>query len=190
MTETSPPADWYPDPSAPQQLRYWDGTAWTTHVAPVPSASPGVPQQGGAVVTSTRKGLHPAVIALIVVAALVGILSLLAAIAIPAFLTQRERASDAAVRADAMGLATEISGYLINSPDSTGLDIVQVEGRYLLKDGEHSYTLASASEGVTLGDFTMDSTTHWCLWLETEDGHAVAYDSDTGLADGRCAARG
>jgi hypothetical protein len=27
-------AGWYPDPDAPQQLRYWDGSAWTEHTSP------------------------------------------------------------------------------------------------------------------------------------------------------------
>ena len=27
-------AGWYPDPQAPQQLRYWDGAGWTAHVQP------------------------------------------------------------------------------------------------------------------------------------------------------------
>ena len=31
---SSPPASWYPDPSNPAQLRYWDGTEWTAHTAP------------------------------------------------------------------------------------------------------------------------------------------------------------
>lgn len=35
-------ANWYPDPEAPGQLRYWDGSTWTEHVAPDPTtASPG-----------------------------------------------------------------------------------------------------------------------------------------------------
>ncbi|WP_235933777.1 DUF2510 domain-containing protein [Agromyces humi] len=34
MTSTTPPAGWYPDPSAPGQTRWWDGTAW----APAQSA--------------------------------------------------------------------------------------------------------------------------------------------------------
>lgn len=28
-------ANWYADPHNPAQLRYWDGTAWTDHIAPV-----------------------------------------------------------------------------------------------------------------------------------------------------------
>jgi hypothetical protein len=27
------PADWYKDPSGRFELRYWNGTAWTEHVA-------------------------------------------------------------------------------------------------------------------------------------------------------------
>lgn len=32
---TSPnvPANWYPDPSKRYELRYWNGSAWTSHVA-------------------------------------------------------------------------------------------------------------------------------------------------------------
>ena len=34
MTESqTPAADWYPDPFGRHELRYWDGTAWTEHVA-------------------------------------------------------------------------------------------------------------------------------------------------------------
>ncbi len=38
MAEHEPaPAGWYPDTGG-SQLRWWDGSAWTDHVAPVPSA--------------------------------------------------------------------------------------------------------------------------------------------------------
>ncbi len=34
-TPQNPSANWYPDPSDPGQLRYWDGSQWTANVAPV-----------------------------------------------------------------------------------------------------------------------------------------------------------
>lgn len=38
---TTTPANWYPDPHVPGQMRYWDGAQWTQHVTPVqPSATP------------------------------------------------------------------------------------------------------------------------------------------------------
>lgn len=33
------PANWYPDPQDPAQLRYWDGTAWTEHRHPAAGAA-------------------------------------------------------------------------------------------------------------------------------------------------------
>lgn len=33
------PAGWYADPWAPASLRYWDGSAWTEHVAAAPAPS-------------------------------------------------------------------------------------------------------------------------------------------------------
>ena len=36
------PAGWYPDPQAPGQQRYWDGTAWTTSAPGSAAPAPGV----------------------------------------------------------------------------------------------------------------------------------------------------
>jgi hypothetical protein len=52
------PAGWYPDASAPGQVRWWDGTAWTEHVhaasatayTPGQPYAPGTPGQPGALV--------------------------------------------------------------------------------------------------------------------------------------------
>lgn len=37
---TTPPAGWYPDPSEPSVVRWWDGTQWTHHVQPAPQPEP------------------------------------------------------------------------------------------------------------------------------------------------------
>ncbi|MDO5094504.1 MAG: DUF2510 domain-containing protein [Propionibacteriaceae bacterium] len=36
---------WYRDPRHPQQLRYWDGSQWTTHARPMPSPTAAKPSQ-------------------------------------------------------------------------------------------------------------------------------------------------
>ena len=41
---TNVPPDWYPDPSNPYNVRWWDGVQWTGHVAPAPSAVAAQPQ--------------------------------------------------------------------------------------------------------------------------------------------------
>jgi hypothetical protein len=46
MNDGMPPAGWYPDVLDPEQLRWWDGTAWTERVhsrpaRPAPAGSPG-----------------------------------------------------------------------------------------------------------------------------------------------------
>lgn len=38
-TDAHVPAGWYPDPSGAQQLRWWDGTQWTAHYAPLAGAA-------------------------------------------------------------------------------------------------------------------------------------------------------
>lgn len=40
------PANWYADPEDENQLRYWDGTRWTEHRAPMPSAHQTAPDAG------------------------------------------------------------------------------------------------------------------------------------------------
>ena len=47
---STPAPAWYPDPSNPSQMRYWDGTQWTDNtqsaVAPQPGFAPPAPQRG------------------------------------------------------------------------------------------------------------------------------------------------
>ncbi|KQO98681.1 DUF2510 domain-containing protein [Leifsonia sp. Leaf264] len=40
MSQPTPPAGWYDDPSDQTIQRYWDGAAWTTHTAPKTAPAP------------------------------------------------------------------------------------------------------------------------------------------------------
>ncbi|GGZ93378.1 membrane protein [Streptomyces echinoruber] len=76
----TPPPGWYPDPAAPHQERWWDGTAWTEHrrapappAAPVPPvpplpSSPSSPLPGG---SARAKAVALTVAAAVLVAAIV-----------------------------------------------------------------------------------------------------------------------
>lgn len=61
---SNPTPGWYPDSSTPGQQRYWDGTQWTEHVAPLPQAAPppyygyGVPGQNPAYVQPQALGTY------------------------------------------------------------------------------------------------------------------------------------
>jgi hypothetical protein len=38
-----PPAGWYPDPAGRPVARWWDGGAWTDHLAPLDGSPPAAP---------------------------------------------------------------------------------------------------------------------------------------------------
>jgi uncharacterized membrane protein YhaH (DUF805 family) len=40
---SQPVVGWYPDPADATQIRYWDGSSWTTHVLPATPAAPAAP---------------------------------------------------------------------------------------------------------------------------------------------------
>lgn len=61
MTSPPPPAGWYDDPDANDQLRYWDGGDWTEHTAPnaAPPPPTGTAVQLGAECPYCHSGIHP-----------------------------------------------------------------------------------------------------------------------------------
>ena len=195
---TQPPAAWFPDPVQPGQLRYWDGAQWTPHVAPLPvapvpgaahmpaSQAPGS-QPPGSLPPTKRGGLPVWAIVLICAAAAFVIVSILAAMAIPVYLNQQDKAADAAAQASVHSLALAIADY---SVDYTGdeLLVTAPPGGSIVQLATPDGTVVGATQledGVSLGGFTTYNNGNWCIWVvgEADPWH---WSSAGGLDVGPC----
>lgn len=111
------------------------------------------------------------------------IIAVLAAIMIPIFLNQREKASDTAAKSDVVNL-----GQMILSEQKEGdpvLDVQRVGDTYEI-DGEFAMP---ASDGVVLVTFAPVDETEWCLQMshpqgDTTESPGVRYDATEGFAEG------
>ena len=126
-------------------------------------------------------------IELLVVMIIIGIL---AAVAIPLFLSQREKAEDAAAKADVSTLGKEIATYFV---DSSGLPLVEELGtdpdRWYEVNGR---TVGNASNNVQFGAFDATSATDWCVYVFNLNGDksvdGYEYSAAGGLDEGDCSA--
>ena len=132
-------------------------------------------------------------IELLVVMIIIGIL---AAIAIPVFLSQRAKAQDTAAKADVSTLGKEIATYYV---DNTAAPTVTLSGaRYLLNASAATppvvnQDLGKASANVALtattvvGNFA--DATHWCIDVTNSQGSQkiFKYSAKGGLDKGVCA---
>ncbi|WP_061961358.1 prepilin-type N-terminal cleavage/methylation domain-containing protein [Demequina flava] len=110
------------------------------------------------------------------------IIGVLAAIAIPLYLSQESKAKDAAAESDAVNL-----GIMVRSAwtDGDGVTAVtQVDGEYLI-NGE---TAMGASPGVELVNFVPGDIETWCVHLKHSGGDAAAdpgvrFDAENGYVE-------
>ena len=130
-------------------------------------------------------------IELLVVMIIIGIL---AAIAIPVFLSQRAKARDAATQSDVSRLGKELAAYFV---DGTGtiqpLDATSKPGFIVVKDGATpAYTTdIQLTAGSVLAPTSLAnpaSATTWCVSLTNGAGSkkTYKYSADGGLAAGTC----
>jgi type IV pilus assembly protein PilA len=102
------------------------------------------------------------------------IIGLLAAIAIPTFLAQRERAQDAAARSDLRNLAASATTYL----SDTGNDESYAGMTVPVLEADYDY---NTTEGVAGHDVTVaaDGETYTATAI-SESGTVFDFDSETG----------
>jgi len=129
-------------------------------------------------------------IELLVVMIIIGIL---AAIAIPLFLSQREKARDTAARADVSTLGKEVATFFVDNP-ATALPTVAMNAgstRYLV-DSNDVGAVSDNVTGVAVNAAAVDIDTHWCVQVTYTGGTAttIGYSAQDGLgaAGSTCAA--
>jgi prepilin-type N-terminal cleavage/methylation domain-containing protein len=127
-------------------------------------------------------------IELLVVMIIIGIL---AAIAIPIFLSQRAKAQDAAAKADVSTIGKEIATYYV---DGVGVPVIAGgNGAAYTLDGE---TIGNSSTNVVISSAATDivDATDWCIAVVNDEGDSttttaggVSYSSAGGMQIGALA---
>jgi type IV pilus assembly protein PilA len=131
-------------------------------------------------------------IELLVVMIIIGIL---AAIAIPVFLSQRAKARDTSTKADVSTVGKEIATYFVEPSAAAALAISQAAAGddVVIVDGATPVATIKVSNGTKLtadisySDATKKDST-WCVGMENASGkqQTYKYSAGAGLAQGSC----
>ena len=126
-------------------------------------------------------------IELLVVMIIIGIL---AAIAIPVFLSQRAKAQDSAAKADVSTIGKEIATYYVDNTAAPTL--AQAGGRYTLNTNDIGKSSANVTLTMTLGAGALSfvDATKWCVDVTNSSGSqkVYKYSAKGGLDTGVCIA--
>jgi len=127
-------------------------------------------------------------IELLVVMIVIGIL---AAIAIPTFLSQRAKAHDTSTKADVNHLGKEVATYFVDGTGTLTLDFLALPGSVVLSDGSYSEAVnltngtarPSSGASANLGD-----PVGWCVSLTDPRGRVKTYQftASDALGTGPC----
>jgi type IV pilus assembly protein PilA len=129
-------------------------------------------------------------IELLVVMIIIGIL---AAIAVPVFLSQRAVAHDASTKADVSHLAKEVAAYFVDGSSTLTLDFATQPGSVILADASGYRATMNLTNGTarpTSGaSARLDDETQWCVSLTDPKGRQkdFRFSGTDGLETGVCA---
>ena len=120
-------------------------------------------------------------IELLVVIVIIGILS---AIAIGAFLNQRQKANDASVESDVRGVATTVETMLVDSPNATSISVTTDDATDVATvtvQGAGDPQTVQLSDGVTIATATEGTNDSTGYTLEGSHTNADNYKATTPL---------
>jgi len=133
-------------------------------------------------------------IELLVVMIIIGIL---AAIAIPVFLSQRAKAQDTAAKADVSTIGKEIATYWVDG--TTAPTLAQTAGRYVVAGNDagkssanvvlnSSFGLVTAPAATASFTTTGQTSVAWCVEVFNPNGSqkTYKYSAQNGLETGQC----
>ena len=123
-------------------------------------------------------------IELLVVIIIIGIL---AAIAIPVFLNQRQKGWEAAVQSDLRNAATAQETYLTENPDYSAVSPVGADSRISVSSTPTPRTTTAASRPVIRVEWANGGLNYF-MQATANGGAIFNYSSPGGLADGACPA--
>lgn len=141
MSAQTPPG-WYPDPTTPTRVRWFDGTAWTPHTAPAGIPSPLPPVKQG------WSGAKIAAVVSLSVLGLVVVLGILGAVAIPVFLDQERKEAFAAAVQDATCEQVALEAVELSHQDLQEgyVGLASVAGAQVTKDERSTATRPASGE--------------------------------------------
>ncbi len=127
-------------------------------------------------------------IELLVVMIIIGIL---AAIAIPIFLSQREKAHDSSTKADVSALGKEVATYFVDGKGTLTLDFTSTPGKVLIADGAGYDSVVNLTNGTARptsnASSNLDDARAWCVALTDTRGKDQTYKyTAEGLGVGGC----
>lgn len=128
-------------------------------------------------------------IELLVVMIIIGIL---AAIAVPTFLSQRAKAHDTSTKADVNHLGKEVATYFVDGTGTLTLDFTTSPGSVIVADGggyTETLNLTNGTAAPTTGaSANLGNPFTWCVSLTDPKGKVQTYKftAASGLGTGTC----